>query len=187
MFDIGFSEILLIAVVALVVLGPERLPRVARTAGHLLGRFQRYANQVKSDISREMQLEEIKKMQAQMQEAAQNLEQSIKAETRDIEAGVSATAAQIDEAVVTPVKETAIDVAPLDAGEIQRFAEAAEAETRAAEAEISRHLAPAEPALAAGEPQANDAVPDAQLALTFDTPAPTPAPSANAAAGAPKV
>lgn len=61
MFDIGFSELLVVGVVALIVIGPERLPRVARTAGHLLGRFQRYAASVKSDISREMQMEELRK------------------------------------------------------------------------------------------------------------------------------
>lgn len=61
MFDIGFSELVVVGVVALIVIGPERLPKVARTAGHLLGRFQRYAASVKSDISREMQLEELRK------------------------------------------------------------------------------------------------------------------------------
>lgn len=62
MFDIGFSELVVIGVVALIVIGPERLPKVARTAGHLLGRFQRYAASVKSDISREMQMEELRKV-----------------------------------------------------------------------------------------------------------------------------
>ena len=62
MFDIAFSEILVIAVVALIVIGPERLPKVARTLGHLVGRMQRYVNDVKSDISREMELEELKKI-----------------------------------------------------------------------------------------------------------------------------
>ncbi|MHB8915522.1 MAG: Sec-independent protein translocase protein TatB [Thiobacillus sp.] len=62
MFDIGFSELVVVGVVALIVIGPERLPKVARTAGHLLGRFQRYASSVKSDISREMQLDELRKV-----------------------------------------------------------------------------------------------------------------------------
>ena len=61
MFDIGFSELLVIGVVALIVIGPERLPKVARTAGHLYGRLQRYVSTVKSDISREIQLDEIKR------------------------------------------------------------------------------------------------------------------------------
>ena len=54
MFDIGFSEMMVIAVVALIVIGPERLPKVARTLGHLFGRMQRYVNDVKADICREM-------------------------------------------------------------------------------------------------------------------------------------
>lgn len=62
MFDIGFSELLVIGVVALVVIGPERLPRVARTAGHLYGRMQRYVASVKSDISREMELDELRRV-----------------------------------------------------------------------------------------------------------------------------
>jgi sec-independent protein translocase protein TatB len=75
MFDIGFSELMLIAVVALVVIGPERLPRVARTAGHLLGRLQRYVSTVKSDISREMQLDELRRLQSEMQESARSVEE----------------------------------------------------------------------------------------------------------------
>ena len=60
MFDIGFSELMVIGIVALLVLGPERLPKVARTTGHLLGRLQRYVADVKSDINREMQLDELR-------------------------------------------------------------------------------------------------------------------------------
>ena len=63
MFDIGFSEIVVIAVVALIVIGPERLPKAARTLGHLFGRLQRYVNDVKSDINREMELDELRKLQ----------------------------------------------------------------------------------------------------------------------------
>ena len=80
MFDIGFSEMIVIAIVALVVIGPERLPKVARTAGHLLGRLQRYVNDVKSDINREMQLEELKKLQNELQESARSVEQSLSSE-----------------------------------------------------------------------------------------------------------
>lgn len=61
MFDIGFSELVVIGVVALIVIGPERLPKVARTAGLLYGRMQRYVSSVKSDISREIQLDEIRR------------------------------------------------------------------------------------------------------------------------------
>ena len=62
MFDIGISKIALISVVALVVLGPERLPRVARTAGNLFGRAQRYMSEVKEEVNRQMEQEELKKM-----------------------------------------------------------------------------------------------------------------------------
>jgi len=74
MFDVGFSEIALIAVVALIVIGPERLPKTARTLGHLFGRLQRYVNEVKADISREMELEELKKLQNEVHSAARDIE-----------------------------------------------------------------------------------------------------------------
>ena len=80
MFDIGFSELMVIAVVALIVIGPERLPTVARTLGHLFGRMQRYVNDVKADISREMELEELRKLQNSMQDAAHSFEQSVTTE-----------------------------------------------------------------------------------------------------------
>jgi sec-independent protein translocase protein TatB len=74
MFDIGFTELLLIGVVALVVIGPERLPKVARTAGQWLGRLNRYVSQVKQDIDRDMRLEELRKMQQEMKDSAQKYE-----------------------------------------------------------------------------------------------------------------
>ena len=80
MFDIGFSEILVIAVVALIVIGPERLPKVARTLGHLVARMQRYVGDVKADIAREMEIEELRKLQASMHDAARSIQQSVQAE-----------------------------------------------------------------------------------------------------------
>jgi len=85
MFDIGFSELMVIAVVALIVIGPERLPRVARTLGHLAGRLQRYVADVKADINREVELEELRKVRDSMQEAATSLESSFNAEMRKTE------------------------------------------------------------------------------------------------------
>jgi sec-independent protein translocase protein TatB len=70
MFDIGFSELLVIGVVALIVIGPEKLPRMARTVGVLAGRLQRYVSDVKADINREIELEELRKMRDSMQQAA---------------------------------------------------------------------------------------------------------------------
>lgn len=80
MFDIGFSELVVIGIVALLVIGPERLPKVARTLGHLLGRAQRYVNDVKSDINREMQLDELKKLQTQVTDSARALQDSVRKE-----------------------------------------------------------------------------------------------------------
>ena len=86
MFDIGFSELLVIMVVALLVIGPERLPKVARTAGHLFGRLQRYVNDVKSDIQRELELDELKKLRSQFEDAARSVEQSVNEVGREINA-----------------------------------------------------------------------------------------------------
>ena len=77
MFDIGFTEIVVIAVVALIVIGPERLPKAARTMGHLFGRLQRYVNDVKSDINREIELDELRKLQKEVQTAAADFKSSV--------------------------------------------------------------------------------------------------------------
>lgn len=78
MFDIGFTEMVIIAVVALVVLGPERLPKVARQAGHWMGKLRRYVEDVKSDINRQMELDELRKLQTEVQQAATSLESSVR-------------------------------------------------------------------------------------------------------------
>jgi sec-independent protein translocase protein TatB len=80
MFDIGFSELLVIGLVALIVIGPEKLPRVARTLGHLAGRLQRYVADVKADINREIELDELRKMRDSMQKAASDMETSVNTE-----------------------------------------------------------------------------------------------------------
>lgn len=88
MFDIGFSELLVIGVVALIVLGPERLPKVARTAGHLFGRLQRYVSEVKQQVKQEMDAEELKKFQTEFQsakDAFNDVEQTIHNETKETE------------------------------------------------------------------------------------------------------
>jgi sec-independent protein translocase protein TatB len=77
MFDIAFSELVIIALVALIVIGPERLPTVARTVGHLLGRMQRYVSDVKADIAREIELEELRKLQTSMEDAARSFESTV--------------------------------------------------------------------------------------------------------------
>ena len=102
MFDVGFSELVVIALVALIVIGPERLPKVARTAGLLLGRLQRYVSDVKADISREMQLEELKHLQGQINEQAKALEESVTQQMKEAETA-------LDEAVAAPVAEVAAE------------------------------------------------------------------------------
>lgn len=99
MFDVGFSEMLVIGIVALVVIGPERLPKVARTIGHLVGRAQRYVNDVKRDIDREVQIDELRKLQAQMQDAARNIETSVSTTMADVKTDVDQAQKTIEEAV----------------------------------------------------------------------------------------
>jgi len=91
MFDIGFSELMVIGVVALVVIGPERLPKVARTAGALFGRMQRYVADVKADINREIDASELKDLKKTMTDAAQSFEQSVKSHAEDIQTEVRKT------------------------------------------------------------------------------------------------
>ncbi|MFM0004186.1 MULTISPECIES: Sec-independent protein translocase protein TatB [Paraburkholderia] len=78
MLDLGLTKMALIGVVALVVLGPERLPRVARTAGALFGRAQRYINDVKAEVTREIELDELRRMKSEFEAAATNVETSVK-------------------------------------------------------------------------------------------------------------
>ena len=85
MFDIGFSELLVIGVVALIVIGPQKLPRVARTVGHLAGRLQRYVSDVKADINREIELDELRKMRDSMQKTATEMESSVQSEVAKTE------------------------------------------------------------------------------------------------------
>ena len=99
MFDIGFSELLVIGVVALIVIGPQKLPRVARTAGHLLGRLQRYVADVKADINREIELEELRKMRDSMQKAASEMQSAVDSE-------LTKTADDLNKAVAGPAPQT---------------------------------------------------------------------------------
>lgn len=85
MFDIAFSELLVIGLVALIVIGPERLPKLARTAGQWLGRLNRYVAQVKQDIDRDLKLEELRQLQREMKETAQRYEILAEEVRREIE------------------------------------------------------------------------------------------------------
>jgi sec-independent protein translocase protein TatB len=96
MFDIAFSEMLLIGVVALVVIGPERLPKVARTLGHLFGRLQRYVAQVKSDVNREMELSELSKVKSEFEGAAREFQRDIETKMTDAEREIREVQSDID-------------------------------------------------------------------------------------------
>ena len=82
MIDFGFDKLALIGAVALIVIGPEKLPRVARTVGHLLGKAQRYVADVKAEVNRSIELDELKKMKTQFEDAARDVEKSVNDEVR---------------------------------------------------------------------------------------------------------
>ncbi|MQY52598.1 Sec-independent protein translocase protein TatB [Rhodocyclus gracilis] len=104
MFDVAFSELLIIGVVALIVIGPRRLPTVARTLGVMLGRLQRYVANVKADINREMQLDELRKLQAELAETARKLESGMAT-------GVANAQQALDDAAQT-LRATVSDTSP---------------------------------------------------------------------------
>lgn len=85
MIDLGISKIALIGAVALIVIGPEKLPRVARTVGMLLGKAQRYVNDVKQEVNRSMELDEFRKMKESVEGAARDVENSIQTSASDFE------------------------------------------------------------------------------------------------------
>jgi sec-independent protein translocase protein TatB len=99
MFDIGFTELMVIGLVALIVIGPEKLPRVARTVGHLAGRLQRYVSDVKADINREIELDELRKMRDSMQQAASEMQSSVHSELHKTETDLNKAVEEVKESV----------------------------------------------------------------------------------------
>ena len=89
MFDIGFSEMVVLAVVALVVLGPERLPKVAKQTGAWMGKLRRYVDDVKSDINRQMELDELRRLQSEVTSAAQSLKASVESAVSETRSEIS--------------------------------------------------------------------------------------------------
>lgn len=144
MFDIAFSELLLIGLVALIVIGPERLPKVARMAGTWLGKLNRYVSQVKQDINRDMQLEELRKLQAEMKETAQKYEIMAK----EAEAGFRRQAEETTDQVSKVVQA----MSATDGGLAQREFDKLKAEVEQAPAETG----PQPPADNAGRAEDED-------------------------------
>jgi sec-independent protein translocase protein TatB len=114
-FDVGFSELMVIAVVALIVIGPERLPKVARTMGHLFGRLQRYVNDVKADIQREMELDELRKFKSTVEDAARSAGNAVQGEVAKTEGELNAFA-QIDDPHAPPSAPAANSGSPGEDG-----------------------------------------------------------------------
>jgi sec-independent protein translocase protein TatB len=112
MFDIGFSELLVIGVVALIVIGPEKLPRMARTVGVLAGRLQRYVSDVKADINREIELEELRKMRDSMQKAATDFQSSVETEVHKTETDLNQT---VEEVVQSKPEQAVVQSKPEEA------------------------------------------------------------------------
>lgn len=109
MFDIGFTEMMLIAVVALVVLGPERLPKVAKQAGEWMGKLRRYVDDVKSDINRQMELDELRKIQNQVKDAAQSLKASVESAVSETTAELNSLTSAFEGAASTTTEEPRTD------------------------------------------------------------------------------
>ena len=110
MFDIGFSEMVVIGVVALVVIGPERLPKVARTMGHLFGRLQRYVTQVKSDINREMELADLGKVKTEFESAARTFQNEMESKARDAEQEIRDAQNSIERTLDDPPKDPQLEL-----------------------------------------------------------------------------
>jgi sec-independent protein translocase protein TatB len=102
MFDIGFSELLMVAVVALVVIGPERLPGVARNVGRFAGRLQRYVHDIKKDFNREVEFEEIKRLQHEMETTVQSMQESMRAVESTLQQETLKQQSELSEAVALP-------------------------------------------------------------------------------------
>jgi sec-independent protein translocase protein TatB len=112
MFDVGFSEMLVIGIVALVVIGPERLPRVARTLGVLFGRMQRYVSQVKADINREMEAADLGNVKSEFENAARSFKSDIESQAADAEREIREVQASIDKELATAAKDAASALPP---------------------------------------------------------------------------
>ena len=106
MFDFSFGELAVIGAVALVVLGPERLPRVARTVGEWAGKAQRYVAQVKSDINREVELADLKKLQDEARDVARSIESSVQGNISGLQAGIDSTVKSLNTGFEDPATAT---------------------------------------------------------------------------------
>jgi sec-independent protein translocase protein TatB len=112
MFDIGFTELIVIGVVALIVIGPERLPKVARTAGHLYGRLQRYVSTVKSDISQEIQMEELRRAGQEFKNSIDSAASGAERQATVVDDYLRNEVAQVTQAAAIAMPESDGDATP---------------------------------------------------------------------------
>ena len=190
MFDVSLTELMVIGVVALIVIGPERLPKVARTVGHLLGRAQRYVNDVKSDIQREIELDELRKFKTEMEDAAQGVQQSLNETGASLQEPVQQFRAELDEVAreasgkATPVAQAPVTAQVADAAQAPAAGAPAAGSPAAGSptADASVSGAPAEPARTIAPPSQNH---NLDLDLPAAEPAPRPAAAPQQPAPAP--
>lgn len=102
MIDFGFDKIALISAVALIVIGPEKLPRVARTVGHLIGKAQRYVADVKAEVNRSIELEDLKKMKTEFEDAARNVSESVSREVHQTKSELETSWRDADNGILPP-------------------------------------------------------------------------------------
>jgi sec-independent protein translocase protein TatB len=122
-FDISFGELLVVGAVTLIVVGPERMPKVARTAGMLFGRLQRFIANVKSELQQEMQMGELAQLEAQLRKEADDIQQSIQQPLADA-AAMLAEGAQAIPVVDTPEPETLAQATEPEHGQLDLFSPA---------------------------------------------------------------
>lgn len=191
MFDVSLTELMVIGVVALIVIGPERLPKVARTVGHLLGRAQRYVNDVKSDIQREIELDELRKFKSEMETAAQDVHQSLNDTHNALQEPVQQFRAELDEVAREASGKPALTAGAETTSPADPLAAPANtaAPAPAANPLMTPHAAqPAEPPRIIAPPNPNlslDLDPPAAAPAAQPAPAPQPAPTPAPAADAP--
>ncbi len=110
MFDISFSELLVIGVVALIVIGPEKLPKVARTVGALVGRMQRYVATVKEEVNRETRFAELQQLQEEIQRGVESTKASIVQTVQGLEQDIEQQVGSVKQAVTgKPLKELQLE------------------------------------------------------------------------------
>ena len=97
MFDISFMEMLIVAIAALVVIGPERLPKVARQAGQWMSRMRRYVDDVKSDFNRQLELSELRNLKKDVEEAARSIEGSVGGAVSDMKSSFDSVQQSLEE------------------------------------------------------------------------------------------